>query len=198
MTRRNVLLLGAALVCGQSPVAFAGIDPPPINTVHLDLPSAALAIFGLEYGADYLSTLAETENRTIVETRYHLEFNTEHALGSLADAADIAIQFQPPTISLPIITFSGADFGWSGTGVFTADLSTGVFNEPILDFSDVDPPPDFILWFVRIVNLDGANPLLGGAFSNSYIEVDLAPIPEPQSLSLLAGAALLVLFQRRF
>jgi hypothetical protein len=197
MKRHTMLLMGASLVLAFAPPVSAGIDPP-LNTVHFDLTTAPLGIFGLEFTVDYVTTLAETENRRIVETRLHLEFNTENAAGSLADAADIAIQFQPPTVTVPIETFSGADFGWSGTGSFVGDLSTDVFNEPILDFSDIDPPPDFILWFARIINLDDLNPQLGGAFTNSYIEVDMVPIPEPTSMCLLASAAGLLLLRRKY
>jgi hypothetical protein len=144
-----------------------------VVTLRFDLPEAPLAFFGLEFSADYAVSTDEVPGGVILESRMHLEFNTEHQEGSFHDAADLLIQFQPPVEGLPFWNVDGADLGWSGTGSFAGDITTNELNLPLLDF----PPNSFSLWFVRILSVDENNPLLGGQLLNSYIEVDVDVVP---------------------
>ena len=151
-------------------------------TLHFDLPTAPLGVFGVEFTADFLSPVSEIEGGVITSTRLHLEFNTAVPPNPFQNAATLAIQLQPPAGDLPFFTLTGADFGWSGTGTFIGDFETDALNLPIIDFP---PGTDFALWFVRIINLDNTNPLLGGQLTNSYIEVDVTTIPAPAGLTFL-------------
>jgi hypothetical protein len=177
-------LLAAALSAG----AAAGV-----LTEHFDLTEAPLAFFGQQWSTDFLVPTDEVRGTRIVETRVHLEFDTQNAAGNLDNAANIAVQFQAPIMDISrILSVSGFDLGWFGTGQFVGNLSTDFLNDDLLDFP---PDSDFTLWFARIINLDDRNPALGGAFTNSYIEVDL--VPEPASLGLFALLGLTAL-RRRF
>jgi hypothetical protein len=183
---------------------FAWPASPDIMTVNLPLPGAPLGIFGLSFLADHAIPVDQIEGRRIVSTRMHLEFNTNHPLGSLADAATIQIDLQPPiepfyeelcigcgpggTDILQKSNFlhvTGADLGWSGTGLFIADYETDFLNgQPILDFPQ---GTDFSLWLVGLINISSTSPALGGQFTNSFIEVDLAPVPGPGGLIVLGA-----------
>lgn len=152
-----------------------------VVTLRFDLPEAPLAFFGLEFSADYLVSTDDVPAGVILDSRMHLEFNTEHAEGSFHDAADLLIQFQPPVEGLPFWSVEGADLGWSGTGSFLGDISTSELNLPLLDF----PPNSFSLWFVRILSADQNDPVLGGQLTNSYIEVDVDVVPAGPGLAVL-------------
>ncbi|MCG8407932.1 MAG: PEP-CTERM sorting domain-containing protein [Phycisphaerales bacterium] len=174
----------------------ANARPASAEAVRFDITDLQLGFFGQQFSVDYATDFAEIENKVITKTRMHLEFNTSGPIGGdLGDAANIAIDFQPPTINLPILQVSGADLGWQGQGQFTADFETDLLNEPFLDFGN--PPPDLVLWFARIFSLDDANPALGGQFSNSFIEVELAPIPEPATFAMLSAGLLAISRRRR-
>lgn len=164
----------------------------PAETIRFDITETGLGIFGLQFTSDFLTPVEDVQDMRITETRMHLEFSSDHPFGNIPDAADIAVQFQAPIVDIArILTVSGADLGWSGTGSFVGDATSTLLNDDILDFSD-QPPGAFALWFMRIVNLNDDMPRLGGNFANSYIEVDLAPIPEPAtllSLTLIGLAA---------
>lgn len=177
-------LAGAVLVAALAAPASA-------DTFRFDITQTGLGIFGVEFSTDYFTFVEEVRDMRITETRVHLEFNTQHQFGNLPDAADIAVQFQAPIVDIArFLTVSGADLGWSGTGAFSGDLSTDFLNDDLLDFSEI-PDGSFILWFFRIVNLDDESPLLGGAFANSYIEVDLVPEPHAAALMLMGAGAIL-------
>jgi hypothetical protein len=165
-----------ALLAAAAPAAA------DVVTLRFDLPEAPLAFFGVEFSADYAVSTNDVPGGFILDSRMHLEFNTEHQDGSFHDAADLLVQFQPPVEGLPFWNVSGADLGWSGTGSFVGDISTSELNLPLLDF----PPDSFSLWFVRIVSADENNPLLGGQLLNSYIEVDVDVVPCSPGIALLA------------
>src|SRR5688572_15538964 len=71
-------ILSPSCVCGQS---------PPIRTERFDLPSADLGIGGNELTLDYLFPAIPA---TVVNTRFHLTFETETSFGTF-DAADIGL-----------------------------------------------------------------------------------------------------------
>ena len=173
--------------------ALAGSVQAEVVTVRTDLTEAALGFFGIQYSADSLS---EQIPGTVVGTRLHLNFNTSGIGGDFNDAANLYIQMQPPTENLPIWSVSGADLGWSGQGSFTADITSDVFDgEQML----IPPDPNaFVLYFYRIVNLDDANPALGGQLTGSYWEVDIETVPTPATLAVVViGAAPLARRRRR-
>jgi hypothetical protein len=134
-----------------------------VATEHFDLPGQNLAIFGLQYGADYLAA----PTGTIVETRAEIHYTT----GSL-DAAALLITVQAPSTGVPVWEIRGSDLGWSGLGSFAASLTTDELNG-VIDLGN--PPPQFSLFHITIQ----ADPLqpLGGQLSSSYVEVDIAPVP---------------------
>lgn len=176
-------------VAGACALCLCTFASAGIATYQFDLTEAPLGFFGLEFSSDYIVPSNEIIGGEIVDARIHLEFNTDNPNGSMADAANLEIQFQPPVEGVPFWNVSGADLGWSGTGAFTGDLSTNTLNLPIIDL----PPDSFSLWFVRIINNNDAMPLLGGQLSNSYIQVDVNTVPAPAGALALAP----ILFARR-
>jgi hypothetical protein len=147
-----------------------------ITTHQFDLTETPLGVFGMEFTQDYLVDTDEIIGGQIVDVRIHLEFNSQHALGSMTNAANLEVQFQPPVEGVPFWNVKGSDLGWSGTGPFIGDLSTDTLNLPFLDL----PPDAFSLWFVRIINNDnGTLQPLGGQLTNSYIQVDVLAVPAP-------------------
>jgi len=165
--------------------SFAQAD----TTVHIDLPSNPLGFFGLAFSFDHASEVADIQGGVITSTRFHLEFDTTVSPNPFQNAANLAIDFQPPAGDLPIFTLTGAMLGWNGTGQFTGDFETSALNLPILDFP---PEAGLALWFVRILSLDENNQLLGGQLTNSSIEVDVQTVPGPGggALVLLAAAGI--------
>lgn len=159
-------------------VTATGIPAQGDITVHFDLPSNPLGMFGLQWNGDFLSPVSDIENGIITSVRFHLEFNTTTA-PALGNAANLAIDFQPPAGDLPVFTLTGAQLGWSGTGQFSADFETDALNLAIIDFP---PDADLALWFVQIRNATGGP--LGGKLTNSYIEIDVQTIPAPSALAL--------------
>jgi hypothetical protein len=170
-------LLAALAAALWTPASHADI------TLQFDLPTAPLGVFGLEFTADFASKVSDIEGGMITATRFHLEFNTAVAPNPFQDAADLAIDFQPPAGDLPIFTLTGDDLGWSGTGQFNADFTTSALNLPIIDFPKGST---LALWFMRIYSVNQMNPALGGQLSNSFIEVDIVTVPAPAAIALLA------------
>jgi len=184
-TRTAALACAAVAALAAAPHADAGI----VTTYQFDLTEAPLGIFGQQHTRDYIVDSNEIIGGEIMDSRMHLEFNTDNPAGSMADAANLEVQFQPPVEGVPFWNVSGADLGWSGTGTFTGDISTDTLNLPILDL----PPDSLSLWFVRIINNDDSDPFLGGQLTNSYIQVDVQTVPAPASAIGLGALA----FSRR-
>lgn len=187
---RAFVLAQSALLAFAGLTASAGVAP---STFRFDLTEAPLGFFGQVWSQDSLVPVADIRDMQIVETRVHLEFNTTSVI-DFHDAAAFLLQFQPPTINVPVIDFLGADMGWSGLGIFTADVISTAANEPILDFP---PDAEFSLWFMRVVSADDRNPFLGGELTGSFIEVDLVPVPEPSTIGLVALGGLAFLRRSR-
>jgi uncharacterized protein (TIGR03382 family) len=180
----GVAVLGFSLLATATATAAPSGD---VNTVQFDITEAGLGLFGVQFTTDYLIPVEDIEDRMIVGTRFHLEFNTNHEFGDLPDAADIQLEVQPPIENIEnILQVSGADLGWSGQGTFTADFETDFFDgEPVLDFPE---GTEFGLLFFRIISLNDDDPALGGQFTNSYFQLDFAPIPAPPTLAMLSLA----------
>jgi hypothetical protein len=152
----RTLVLAAALAAAAPQLASAQAE-----THGFDLPTADLAIFGLQISLDYLAPPVGT----IVETRADLQYTS----GGL-DAAQLEFLVQAPTQSVPIWTFTGADLGWSGTGSFQADISTSAL-DGIIDLGD--PAPGASLFLVVIRTTTGVP--LNGQLAASSIQVDIDP-----------------------
>lgn len=178
MTTIPTLSRPIALCAAAIAVVISAPCEAHVVTHRFDLTSAPLGIFGLEFTTDYLVGSNEIIGGDVVAARMHLIYQTSHSSGSLADAANLRIEFQPPVEGVPIWSVTGADLGWSGTGQFIADPSTTALNLSILDL----PPDSFSLWFLRVSTVNGAP--LGGAFSTSFIEIDVNVVPAPASASM--------------
>jgi len=173
MTTKSLLGITAAIL------SVATSAPAAVQTMHFDMPEPVW-VFGQEWHNDYFEFALEG---TIVDARLVVTFDTQNAPVAFHDAADILFQFQIPTTELPFWNVSGEDLGWSGTGSFSASISTDAFNGQSL-ISD----GDFILWFGRIVSRNDALPQLGGALSNSYWEFDVQIVPAPHTTAIAAIA----------
>jgi hypothetical protein len=173
-TGRHVLAAGVAFIMTAS-AQHASAD----STVHIDLPANPLGIFGVQWNGDFISPVSDIQDGIITSVRFHLEFNTLVS-PPFGNAANLAIDFQPPAGDLPMFTLTGAQLGWSGTGSFVGDFETDALNFPILDFPK---GAELALWFVQIRSTTGGP--LGGQLTNSYIEVDVQTIPAPSALALL-------------
>ncbi len=112
----------------------------------------------------------------ITQTRLFLDFTTAPGF----NAEDLTVQLVAPvTPADPNGGFwfvTGEDLGWSGQGSFTATLTTNMVNGELhpglwgFDLGSVNDPPAY-----------------SGTFSDtSRFEVDIAPIPEPGGLLILA------------
>lgn len=142
------------------PAAVAGARCA--DTHVFDVTGANLAIFGVQYSADYLGPAEGTITGARAELRYQS--------GGSLDPADLIFQFQAPSDGVPVWQFTGADLGWSGTGTFQASISTDEL-DGVIDLGD--PPPDFSL-FLLVISAADFQPL-AGQFINSSFEVDVVP-----------------------
>lgn len=150
-------LVSLLLVLG--PVASAA--DAQVQIEEFPLPTTNLAIFGVNFTADFLGLPLGTITGASVDLTY--------TSGGL-DAADLILSLQAPSTGVPVWQLTGADLGWSGTGTFTANLSTGVLNGPI-DFGD--PLPDFSLYALDLRAV-GFQPL-NGQFTSSAFRVAVDP-----------------------
>lgn len=168
--------------------AFAGDAWAEIRTLRFDMPQN-IGVFGLVWQADYFEPALEG---TIADARLVVNFNTETGARRFHDAADILFQHQLPTTTLPFWNVRGSDLGWSGTGVFTASLSTSAFNgQPLIAEGDL------VLWFGRIVSDNDAEPALGGRLIDSYWEFDVNVVPAPGAGAAMAAMIALAARRRR-
>lgn len=182
-------LTAAAAAAGLSSIASAGIE-----TVRFDLPGGPIGIYGREWFQDYAEP---ARIGTVVGARLHIEFDTSHPFGDFHDAADILVQIQLPTTTVPFWNVQGSDLGWSGLGRFSDDISTDAFNgEELLYDSTVPLHGQLVFWFGRIVSANDDQQLLGGEFINSYWEFDLDVVPAP-GVPILLGLGVAACARRR-
>ena len=195
---RVAKLLNRAVLVALSFTIFSSLPSrtahagAPVETVRFDLPDTPLFVFNLGVLLDFAFPVEPAE---IVKTRFHLVFNTHTSAGSFP-AQDIALRLEPP-IPSPIPgdpgllskTFTGADFGWSGsTGTFRFNGETDDLDGVALP---APPGAGFLLYAIEIFNArritDPGDPTpIGGQFVNSYVEVDYVLIPEPSAMAGLA------------
>lgn len=185
MKTHHVLTFGLILTTASAPAIAETV------TERFDITSAGLGLFGLQFSADFISA---AHPGVIREVRFVGNFDTDHTFGALGDAADIGFDFQLPAADVPIWSFTGADLGWSGTGAFSASISTGMFDG--MELLDTEPD-SFLLYFMRLYNADDRNPALGGGFTESYFEVDVELVPTPGALPVLALGGLMGVRRRR-
>jgi hypothetical protein len=196
----NAVVLAALSFTIVSWLPGSRAQAQPVHTLRYDLPETPLFIFNLGVLLDFGFPVEPAE---IVKTRFHLVFNTQTSAGNFP-AQDIALRLEPP-IPSPIPgdpgllnkTFTGTDFGWSGTGTFTFDGETDD-----LDGVALPAPPGaaFLLYAIEIhharrITDPGDLTPIGGQFVGSHVEVDYVLIPEPSIL--LAGTLPMMLLQRR-
>ncbi len=185
LSRTSQLAAGLLIIGATSTGALAGA----VQTIRYDLIGAPLGFFGNEIVQDFFYPAVDSE---IVTTRFHLEFVTSTTTGDF-NAANIGLALQPPVPDPEggpqVLTgfFTGADFGWSGSGTFSIDFETDALNGGVIDF-----PPDTValLYGVSYYNaLSQQDPPvfepLGGQFIASYIEVDYVEVPSPGAAALL-------------
>jgi len=157
---RHVFGLAAVLCSG------AGADE-----LVIDLPSAELGIFGLQFVADFLGPV----EGTVVDTTAHFEFDTETGFGSFP-AESILVELVAPVGEgdpFPEIEVTGADLGWEGAGQFVADFESDALDGEIL-IGQMDDDAEFSLWQLRLIHADGAFPL-GGQFTSSTFVIEIEP-----------------------
>lgn len=154
--QRSMRSGAASAVLGTAVLASAD----EVEVHAYDVPSIDLAIFGLQYTADFLGPATGW----LSATRVNLTFVADGPL----DAADIRLFFQAPSNGVPGWTLTGADLGWSGSGTFNASLETASLDGPI------DVGGDFSLFFLRL-DAVGGQPM-SGHFEMSAFEVDVAPL----------------------
>ena len=172
-------------------IAVAGLGGTAhaeVRTLRFDMP-VNIGVFGLVWQADYFEPAFEG---TIADARLVVNFNTDTGARPFHDAADILFQHQLPTTTLPFWNVRGSELGWSGTGAFSASLSTSAFNgQPLIDEGDL------VLWFGRIVSDNDAEPVLGGRLTNSYWEFDVNVVPAPGAGAAVMGAFIGLAARRR-
>jgi hypothetical protein len=180
------------LLLFASPLLVRPADAQTL-TLRYDLASAPLEIFGLEFLQEFAFPV---EPADIVKTRFHLVYDT-----TSFPSQEIALGLQPPIFSddpgsggFLTEVFTGADFGWSGTGHKTFDGETDVLNGEAIP---APPGSAFLLYAVSYFNARRlADPSdiapIGGQFTDSWIEVDyvLRAVPEPASSAWIGLGAL--------
>lgn len=185
MKAHHVLTFGLIITTVSAPALAE------VVTERFDITSVGLGVFGLSFSSDHFSQI---HPGVIRDVRFVGNFITESPLGAIGDAANIGLDFQVPTEGVPIWSFTGADLGWSGTGAFSASISTDMFNG--MELLETEPD-SFLLYFMRLYNTDDRSPRLGGVFTDSYFEVDIRTTPAPGALGVLGLGGLMGVRRKR-
>lgn len=200
MTRPQIPLFAIA----GALVASVGVPASgaPVQTLRFDLTPTPLAVFNLELVQDFL--MPTTQQIEVVSSRINLNFDTETSFGSF-DAANFGLLLNPPVLDpssptgLAYEIFSGADFGWSGSGQFTYyeefDRLNGTSVAPL-------PGSTGLLYAIQYFNAlrlqdEGDLSPMGGVLTDSWVEVDFRAVPTPGAGAPLAMCGLLALRRRR-
>ena len=140
-----------------------------LQTYQCLLPSARLEIFGDQFS--FVCTGPPAGE--ILRARADLEYANDPG----DDAADLMVSVQAPSEGLPVWVLRGADLGWSGVGMFTAQVETHVL-DGVIDLGI--PPPEFSEFMITIEMADGGP--LEGQFTHSTFEIDIVGKPCPWDL----------------
>lgn len=164
---KATLLLATLATAATTGVCFG--DTARFDIINLPLAGSSLI---------EVDHLGPGGRAVITNTRFVLNYDT---LGEEYFADDIVVGLQAPVVEpvlppthpsgLPTELFSGAGIGWFGHGAFTADFTTDAFNGVTVD-------GDFGLYLV-ILTFSSPATVMGGQFTNSYIEVEYTPGPGP-------------------
>jgi|GEM_PF-3181533 len=164
------------------------------QTIRYDFTTTPLAVFNFEFTADYLFPIEATE---VTATRLHIEFQTNTFAGEY-DAANMGLYFQAPVqdpshpTGLATVPVLGSDLGFSGNGVFTADVDLPALNGMVIPALPGDTAFLYGITYFHgphLTNPDDFTPM-GGQHLNSYLEVDYIPAPATAAVPLVAFAAL--------
>ncbi|MCH7797755.1 MAG: hypothetical protein IID28_04830 [Planctomycetes bacterium] len=161
--------LKAPVSAAVAALAVAVTASGTVQTTQCLLPSIPLDKFGVQFAFDCVSFPAGV----ILQTRADIHYLNDPG----DDAADLMLSIQAPPEGQPVWNITGADFGWSGDGVFTADITTDALNG-VIDLGN--PPPDFSL-FVVTIQMQGGQPL-AGRFVMSTFNIDILVKPCPWDL----------------
>lgn len=160
-------LTGTAVVLAVGASASAGVQ-----LTQCLLPSIPLEKFGESFDFDCVGPPEGRIIRAYTDIAY---FNDPGQ-----DAAELMLTFQAPVAGDPTWTLTGADLGWSGFGIFFAEVDTDTLNGSF-DFGE--PPLDFSLFHVTVEMVPGG--LMQGQFTTSTFNVEInVPAPCPWDLDL--------------
>ena len=160
---------GIHLPAAVAALAVTVTSSGTVQTTQCLLPSIPLDTFGALFAFD----CAGFPEGVILQSRADIHYINDPG----DDAADLMISIQAPSEGLPVWHLTGADFGWSGDGVFTADVTTDLLNG-VIDLGS--PPPDFSLFHITI-EMQGGQPL-AGRFVLSTFNIDILGKPCPWDL----------------
>lgn len=115
----------------------------------------------------------------VYQARIYLDLEVFEGADASQFDTDLTLPIIPDDGASPLITFNGADLGWSGSGEFHHYVETKAHNGIFIDtlFGAASAPLDAVL------------------LKSARIELDYTPIPEPTSLATLGIASLA--FRRR-
>ncbi len=140
-------------------------------------------------GALFVTAIGPVEGTVITNTQFDITYVSD----GITPASDIAIDVSAPVDGrFREVHITGADLGFgSGPGTFTGMFETDELNGEVWQF------PDFSnsLIDIRIDSVAGG--IQGvGFFQDSYINMDVIPVPEPSTLGLFT-LGILGLVRRR-
>jgi len=150
-------------------LALAAAAHGGVQTTQCLLPSIPLEKFGESFEFDCTAPPAGTILRTFTDLAY---FNDPGQ-----DAAEIMFTIVSPAAGSPTWVLTGADLGWSGFGIFFAEVESD-----LLDGSfDLGDPPDVAYFHITLEMVPGGT--MQGQFITSTFNVDIdAPAPCPWDL----------------